>query len=135
MSITLPPTDKKYFTLADANKALPLVKAIVTDVAALANSMKERHGQLENLTGPARDELEESLEKDQDRMQELVDELSALGVELKDFFTGLVDFPCWKNGREIYLCWRMDEAAISHWHEVAAGFAGRKKINTQKSDI
>jgi hypothetical protein len=135
MSVTLPPTDKKYFTLADANKALPLVKAIVTDVAALANSMKERHGQLADLTGPAREELEGSLEKDQDRMQELVDELSALGVEMKDFFTGLVDFPCWKNGREIYLCWRMDEPTIGHWHEVAAGFAGRKKINTQKSDI
>ncbi len=130
MSITLPPTDKKYFTLAEANKTLPLVNAIVTDISALAHSMKERHEQMQDLTGPAREEIEDSLQVDQDRMQELVDELSALGVELKDFFTGLLDFPCWKNGREIYLCWKLGETTIGHWHEIWAGFAGRKRIKT-----
>jgi hypothetical protein len=125
------PTDKKYFTVAEANKTLPLVKAIVTDISALANSMRERHEALEDKVGPAREEIEDSLEQDQDRMQELVDELSGLGVELKDFFTGLLDFPCWANGREVYLCWKLGEPVIGHWHEVWAGFAGRKKLRNE----
>jgi hypothetical protein len=128
MSVSPPPTGKKYFSLAEANKSLPLVKVIVADISTLAHSMKERHDRLEDLSGPAREEIENSLEQDQDRMQELVDELSELGVELKDFFTGLIDFPCWANDREIYLCWKLDEPAIGHWHEVWAGFAGRKKL-------
>jgi hypothetical protein len=125
---TKPPPDKKYFTPAEATKALPLVRAIVADIAALATAMSERHGRMQDLTGPAREEVEDQIEKDQDRMQELVDELSGLGVELKDFFTGLVDFPCWQGGREIYLCWKLGEPEIAHWHEVSAGFAGRKKL-------
>jgi hypothetical protein len=125
---TRTPTDKKYFTIEEANKTLPLVKKIVGDISTLAHSMKERHNSLENLAGPAREEVEDSLEADQDRMHELCDELHKLGIELKDFFTGLVDFPCWKDGREIYLCWRLDEPKIGHWHEVWAGFSGRRPL-------
>jgi hypothetical protein len=128
MPVDLPPTDKKYFTHAEASKTLPLVRAIVADIAALATAMRERHEQLQELTGPAREDAEDRIENDQDRMQELVDELSALGVELKDFFNGLIDFPCWMYGREVYLCWKLGEPEIGHWHEVWAGFAGRQKL-------
>lgn len=123
-----PPADKKYFTPEEATKTLPLVRAIVTDIATLANAMREAHERLEYVSGPAREELEDKIEKDQDRMQELIDELSALGVELKDFFAGLVDFPCWQEGREINLCWKLGEPEIGWWHEVWAGFAGRQKL-------
>ena len=125
------PTDKKYFTIEEANKTLPLVKQIVGDISKLAHSMKERHERLEDLTGPAKEEVEDSLSNDQDRMQELCDELNKLGIELKDFFTGLVDFPCWQDGREIYLCWRLDEPTIGHWHEVWAGFSGRRPLQVE----
>jgi hypothetical protein len=54
--------------------------------------------------------------------------LKNLGVELKDYFTGLVDFPSRLEGREVYLCWRFEEAEVCHWHELNAGFAGRQKI-------
>jgi len=47
---------------------------------------------------------------------------------LKDYFTGLVDFPSRLDGREVYLCWRFGEDEIAHWHELDAGFAGRQKI-------
>ena len=124
----LPPTDKKYFTQAEATKMLPLVKAIVADISTLAHSMRDRHEKLEDLEGYAREEIEDSLANDQHRLQELVDELQELGVELKDFFSGLIDFPCWSNDREVCLCWKLDEPAIGYWHEVWAGFAGRRKL-------
>jgi hypothetical protein len=125
------PADKKYFTIEEANRTLPLVRRIVTDITTLAHAMKERHERLEDLTGPAREEAEDALQSDQDRMHELCDELHKLGIELKDYFTGLVDFPCWKDGREIYLCWRLDEPTIAHWHEVWAGFSGRRPLQVE----
>jgi hypothetical protein len=61
-------------------------------------------------------------------LREYVEELRSLNVELKDPFAGLVDFPCWMDEREVYLCWKLDEPEVSHWHEVDAGFAGRQKL-------
>ncbi len=50
------------------------------------------------------------------------------GVEIKDIATGLVDFPSIRDGRVVYLCWRMNEETITHWHETDAGIAGRRPI-------
>ena len=48
---------------------------------------------------------------------------------VKDLDVGLVDFPTFYRGEEVYLCWRMDESDIDHWHGVHEGFAGRKEID------
>jgi hypothetical protein len=134
-----PRASKKYFTLDQANAALPLVRAIVNDIAELALSLRERQDRLARLQTPPRvriaeayrEELEHAqadFERDQERLAEYVRELGELGAELKDFDTGLVDFPCRMDGRDVYLCWRLGELEVSHWHELDAGFAGRKKI-------
>ena len=51
--------------------------------------------------------------------------LSELGILLKDLDTGLIDFPTLRDGREVYLCWRLGEPHIAWWHEIETGFAGR----------
>jgi hypothetical protein len=99
--------------------------------------MRRRHAALVRLRPEAeededrRDEFD-CLEAEQsaggERMQELVQELHELGIELKDFFMGLVDFPCWRDGREVYLCWKLGEPEVAHWHETDAGFAGRQPL-------
>ncbi len=134
-----PKKGKKYFTVPEANAALPLVRAIVRDIAELANELRERHERLGRLRPRERggrseahqEELlqaEAEFERGQERMQEYEIELKQLGVELKDYFTGLIDFPCWMNGHEVYLCWRLGEPEVGHWHEIDAGFAGRQKL-------
>lgn len=54
--------------------------------------------------------------------------IHALGIEVKDLESGLVDFPCEREGRVVYLCWRMDESAIVAWHELDGGFMGRHPL-------
>ena len=51
-----------------------------------------------------------------------------IGVDLKDPSRALLDFPALHEGREILLCWKADEETITHWHETAAGIAGRKSV-------
>ena len=41
---------------------------------------------------------------------------------------GLVDFIGRHEGRDVYLCWKLGEERITHWHELNAGFAGRKPV-------
>ncbi|HZT78824.1 MAG TPA: DUF2203 domain-containing protein [Gemmataceae bacterium] len=136
------PARKKYFTTAQANAALPLVRAIVQDITRLANDLHERRDRLSRLRpgkqaqiGSAhQEELQhvlEEFERDQERMGEYEQELRSLGVELKDPYTGLVDFPCRMGDRDVYLCWQLGEPEVTHWHELDAGFAGRQKLTVE----
>jgi hypothetical protein len=131
-----PPT-KKYFTVAEANAMLPLVRLIVRDIAMLTAELRERKARLQRLqardglTATAREEIER-IEADTDRAEAqlwaYVEELDNLKIELKDPLTGLIDFPSRKDGREVYLCWKLDEPAVAYWHDLHAGFAGRQPV-------
>ncbi len=134
-----PPPEKKYFTVAEANAALPLVRAIVRDIAELARTLQDRYERLARIrpTETARlgepyheeiVELQEELERDRERMQEYEQELQQLGIELKDHQQGLLDFPCWMDDREVFLCWKLGEPRVAYWHELDAGFAGRQRL-------
>jgi hypothetical protein len=62
-------------------------------------------------------------------LKNCMERIENLGVLVKDLDVGLVDFPTLFRGEEVYLCWRMDEDDIDHWHGVGEGFAGRKPID------
>src|SRR5437762_2880117 len=117
------PARKKLFTLAEANAMLPLVRAIVKDIATLAHELQDRQERLRRIHGAKgqklgdayQEELQgahEEFERDREKLVELESELKKLGVELKDLFQGLVDFPCRMDGRVVYLCWKLDEPRI-----------------------
>jgi len=129
----------RLFTIEQANAMLPLVRAITTDLANLAKDVVERRHRLALLTSgrdlkpgdPYSDELatmEADLERDASRLQEYVDELRDLGVEPKGAVEGLVDFPCMLDGRLVFLCWRLGESDVLHWHDLESGFAGRQPL-------
>jgi hypothetical protein len=58
-----------------------------------------------------------------------VDELDGLGVSVKDLDVGLLDFPALRDGETVELCWHVGEDAVTHWHRVGEGYAGRKPID------
>ena|SRR5438105_3294912 len=128
---------KKYYSVAEANATLPLLRSILRDITELAISLQDRHERLTRLQSSGnvdrahQEEIQHvtaEFEKDQERMRAFEEELGALQVQLKDYFTGLVDFPCRMDGKEALLCWRLGEPEVAHWHELDAGFAGRKKL-------
>ena len=142
MATSKPELERKLFTVEEANAALPLVKAIVRDIAELARELREREDRLSRLEPSPRgalaksyqEELEQAkgdFERDQEKLLEYARELNDLGVELKDHNMGLVDFPCWMDDRVVYLCWRLGEPEVAFWHEVDTGYAGRKKLTTR----
>ena len=54
--------------------------------------------------------------------------LAGHDIALRDPETGLVDFPGERDGRRVWLCWRLGEARVEHWHELESGFVGRKPL-------
>jgi hypothetical protein len=130
---------KRLFTIEQANAMLPLVRAIVTDLAQLSQDVIERRGRLSQLTSGRDSEsddfyaselaqIEQELDKDSARLQEYVQELRDLGVEPKNGPQGLVDFPSLMDGRVVFLCWKLGEPEVGYWHELDAGFMGRQTL-------
>lgn len=133
---------KKYFTIDEANSALPLVRAIVSDIVRQYRDISDRKDRLDQIqksrgsrerppNDPYSEEIaqvENDLEQEISVLKEYVVELEKLGVEIKDPSRGLVDFWSLLDGREVYLCWMLGEDDVSHWHEVDAGFAGRQSL-------
>lgn len=65
------------------------------------------------------------------QVQRLVDEIEDAGCVVKDLETGLVDFPARLGDQEVYLCWKLGEASIDHWHGVDEGFSNRRPIGDE----
>lgn len=125
------------FTVEMANRALPLVRRIVDDIAVEHPRWKDLVARFELVAAGQRPEWGEStemqvLQREIDRVaariNSYVAELNQIGVALKGFDEGLVDFYGTHEGRLVCLCWRRGEAAVTHWHELETGFQGRQEI-------
>lgn len=125
-----------YFTREEAEALLPQVSVILLDIQREHAATREHEEELEELEMRARGnghhlheriaKLQRALDKHIQVLRSLVTELERFGCELKDPETGLIDFLGLRDGREIYLCWRLGEERINFWHELHAGFAGRQ---------
>ena len=127
----------KFFTLAEANRTLPLVKRVVQDIASYYPSWKDLVSKYELIAAKARPDWGESpeqlgLKAQIDDVARKINaclvELEQIGCEFKGFEEGLVDFHGKLDEREILWCWKLGEDRITHWHDLDAGFAGRQPI-------
>lgn len=127
--------DDRFFTVEEANRTLPLVRRVVEDIL-------DGHAELERLATTLRearevgdDDTERSVRAEAQEMSARIDgfvsELEKIGCLFKGAPQGLVDFYSYRNGRPIFLCWQYGEDEILYWHELDAGFAGRRPLATE----
>lgn len=130
--------DPRLFSYDEAERALPLVRGIVTDIRAAYRLWQDAVTRYELEAAGATVETgetemlrlaREAVGGHAARVAALVEELQRLGCELKDFEQGLVDFYALREDRLVFLCWRLGEDHIAHWHEVDEGVAGRRPID------
>mgnify|MGYP002777070459 CR=1 FL=1 len=132
----------RSFTVAQANRALPLVRRIAEDIVAQYRRWQERVREFEALADrgvadrpdPRRDRLAREVQELADEIDGFVNELAELGVEVKDYERGLVDFPGERDGRTVYLCWELGEPEVRFWHELDAGYQGRQPLDARQLD-
>ena len=131
----------RTFTLDDAQTLLPILEALLkqaihskklieevdAELQETAHRVFLNGGTLVNVVHLARRKAER--EKAIQRLKDVLAEIDATGVQVKDLDIGLLDFPCKVDGEIILLCWKLGEAKIAHWHTTTDGFAGRKPID------
>ena len=138
-------TPRHNFTIEEANRALPLVRAIVTDIVRqwkVVSDLEQRLAPVLDRRKTSRTEADPydaelasrraELAAEQETFRTYLHELEKLGVELKGAHNGLCDFPSMRDGREIYLCWKLGENEVSQWHELHSGFSGRQAIENDE---
>lgn len=124
----------KIFTVEKANELIPVVRpklekikrhyeriAVMRETArAAANSAQHGGGGMEGGTLYVKTLYE---------VGKLTMEINTLGIQLKDYTRGLIDFPCELDDHVVLLCWQLGEGdEIEWWHEIEAGFAGRQPL-------
>ena len=128
----------RLFTREEAERTLPLVRRIVQDLMLEHPAWRRAISQYELLAaGSVADEGESpavaaarvAAEQLAARIDVYLRELEQVGCMFQGFEEGLVDFRSMRDDRMVLLCWRHGEERITHWHEVGAGFAGRRPID------
>jgi hypothetical protein len=124
----------KLFTIQEANALLPSVRTILTKiqkahraVTRFSDEAKKAADAAEQGGGGIADGVAYAVVLTE--LTSEMTELDGLGVQLKDFERGLIDFPSLRDGRVVLLCWQMGEGdELEWWHDVDAGFAGRTPL-------
>lgn len=104
----------RVFTPKDANTILPEVKQILRDIRV---ATEEAGSSSNEMTRTSRLKLKELFER-----------LESLGCIVRDISIGLIDFPANRLGRPVFLCWKLDEPAVTHWHGEQEGFLARRTV-------
>ncbi len=124
----------KLFTVDEANELLPEIipklekmKQMYATVALLNESVKAAAAAAEFGGGGMKSGSR--YVKSLYEIGKITTEINDLGVQLKDYTRGLIDFPTMRGGRLVLLCWQLgEEEIIRFWHEIEGGFGGRKPL-------
>ena len=130
----------RTYTVDEANKELPRVRRIVAQIAELSALLPEledqaRIAEYESKRPAAGAEDRDRHQQARDaasgaelEMLKAVASLNGMGIQLKGPLEGLIDFPSYRDGELIELCWKLGEEKVEHWHRIGEGFSGRRKL-------
>lgn len=129
----------RFFTVEEADALIPELENIFAAVAGLAAQAEMKAASLrDRMARGDGDEAGAAIERSQlqflasginDWMQKIV----ALGALPKGVEPALVDFPTVIDGREAYLCWKLGEKRVAHYHPVDGGFSTRKPLPKRRA--
>jgi hypothetical protein len=131
----------RVFTPEEANAALGLVRPLAERLVERRRDLVQSGEELSEVRSTVAgnggrldaarvNTLQEAVERAAAELAAVVEELDALGVQVKDLDRGLLDFPARhpETGETVLLCWELGEDSVAFWHSLEAGYAGRKPL-------
>ena len=123
---------EKHFTVEEADALLPLINSVLDAAEALGSRLRDHQEELdavhERIPGNGGAAHGAELAIVAEMIGRLVASIQDKGMIVKDLEQGLIDFPHWRDNREVFLCWQRGEKSVAYWHELDAGFRGRKPL-------
>lgn len=136
--------NRRYFTLSEVNRTIPQLESRFRRMLQLHVQIRDIHAHLTGLGYAPREEdfslVPEGAPSEVtqylaelraliDALKADLETLHAEGCVVKDIGSGLVDWYAKKDGRDVYLCWKLGEKSVDWWHELETGFAGRRPVS------
>jgi hypothetical protein len=134
-------SEPKFFTLDEAQSLLPVLEALLRRAIEAKGAVEQIEEEIQALNrrifvnGGMFIDVEVSRKRraafdaNMQQAKDSLAEIDAIGVQVKDLDTGLLDFPCVIDGETVLLCWKMGENRIGFWHTLEAGFRGRQLLD------
>jgi hypothetical protein len=132
---------KKTFTIEEAQTLLPVLRSLLQRSMEGKKLIEQTEKEFQDLNhrillsgglsvdvasvARRRAERDKAVQATKDALAEI----EAIGVQVKDLDTGLLDFPCLVADQIVLLCWKLGEEKIEYWHGLEEGFRGRKPID------
>ena len=131
--------EEKLYTVEEANAMLPWVIEQLGSAAEAADRLSEArsgvveleglsrsngHGDLDSRLSDARSDESRAL----NALRGILSEFEERQIPVRDVDSGLIDFPGERDGRKVWLCWRMGEPQVGYWHEIDTGFINRQPL-------
>jgi hypothetical protein len=135
----------KFFTPDEATRLLPTLEPLIRRLQAKRQQLREHQQALEEFRARAsRDggvvpgsQVADAKTESARLLAEIhegVQQIESWGCVVKDLDHGLVDFLTHRGQEQVFLCWRLGETEIRHWHGLQEGFAGRKPLREDPLD-
>jgi len=121
----------KHYTREEARSLLPQIRGWLDQLAHLRGRLQEYDRNIHQLLAQGHDVGGEPVSrwmKTLREMQAIQAEFQKREIQIKDLDRGLIDFPAFVAGQEVFLCWEKDEEDIEYWHDLTSGYSGREKL-------
>ncbi len=122
---------ERHFTVEEANALLPTLDAMLRRLREERDRLTDAEAhEVLSTAAPANGGGQEGREVGEAflAVRGLLGEIQELGIVVRDVDRGLIDFPAILEGREVYLCWQLDEDGVGFWHDLESGFNGRQSL-------
>ena len=122
--------------MAQANALIPWLTEVFTEVRADVDELLALRARARDRRGMAADGLDVEVGDDridelERRIRHLMEEVGAFGLEVRRV-DGMVDIPSWRGRDLVYLCWRLGEDRVRHWHPVHGGWPDRRLLEREE---
>jgi hypothetical protein len=122
---------RKHYTVNEARTLLPQVRAWLKQLTGARQRMEKCDQRLAQLQAGGCDvggDLANNWVRTLADLKQALLEFQQREIQIKDLDRGLIDFPAFVAGREVFLCWEQDEDDIEFWHDLESGYAGRERL-------
>jgi hypothetical protein len=123
---------ERVFSLSEANRLIPQLQSYLTTVqrkkAVLLHARQEVQKAAANAANGGGTAVGVHYVNSLQDISASLHAIHELGVVVKDIDLGLCDFPHIRDGRVVYLCWKLGEKEIRWWHELTTGYKDRCPI-------
>ena len=122
---------KKHYTRDEARKLLPQVIEWLAELQSARDLLTHLDEQVGKAVGMGDDlggEMVNRYVRTLGKVKDILQRFRTREIQIKDLDRGLIDFPAFVGGKEVFLCWESGEEDIEFWHDLTSGYGGRERL-------